>query len=48
MAAKFSKIHHFFEHYKDNDENKWVKVKSFEEANIAYDILEKSVERFNQ
>ena len=39
--VEIQKIHHFFEHYKDNDENKWVKVKSFEEANVASDILKK-------
>ena len=44
--VEIQKIHHFFEHYKDNDENKWVKVKSFEEASVALEILDKSKERY--
>tara|TARA_B110000977_G_scaffold70919_1_gene96265 strand:- start:304 stop:798 length:495 start_codon:yes stop_codon:yes gene_type:complete len=41
------KIEHFFQHYKDNDENKWVKVKSFEKSDVAKTILNQSIERFN-
>ena len=41
-----SKIDHFFTHYKDNEENKWVKVKGFKNKNDALDVLKKSVERF--
>ena len=40
------KIHHFFEHYKDNDDNKWVKVKSFEDAKTASEILQVSKKRY--
>ena len=37
------RIYHFFEHYKDIDANKWVKVGGFKEATIAHDIFEKSI-----
>tara|TARA_B100000085_G_C18342883_1_gene431087 strand:+ start:5 stop:502 length:498 start_codon:yes stop_codon:yes gene_type:complete len=44
--VEINKIKHFFEHYKDNDKNKWVKVKTFEDANTAFNILEESVKRY--
>ena len=44
--VEINKIKHFFEHYKDNDNNKWVKVKTFEDANTAFNILEESVNRY--
>ena len=31
-----NKIKHFFTHYKDNDEKKWVIVKDFADKDIAY------------
>jgi len=46
--VEIQKIEHFFQHYKDNDENKWVKVKSFEKSDIAKKILEESIERYNK
>lgn len=40
--STLNKIKHFFTHYKDNDEDKWVKVKKFENKNFALKILENS------
>ena len=40
------KIKHFFTHYKDNDQNKWVKVNHFANKKTALDILELSKKRF--
>ena len=39
------KINHFFTHYKDNEKNKWVKVKGFHDNKKALDIIYKSRER---
>lgn len=36
------KIKHFFNHYKDNDINKWVKVNEFGDALEAYNIYTRS------
>ena len=36
------RILHFFEHYKDIDENKWVKIRGFRTANEAYNIYTES------
>ena len=44
--VEIQKIRHFFEHYKDNDDNKWVKVKSFEKASTANQIYLKSKDRY--
>ena len=35
-----SKIKHFFEHYKDMEKNKWVKVKHFADRNYALELIE--------
>ena len=43
---EIQKIYHFFEHYKDNDDNKWVKVKSFEDSVFAEKIFKISKERY--
>ena len=43
-----NKIKHFFEHYKDLEKGKWVKVKSFEGANTAKKLINEAVERFNK
>ena len=40
------RILHFFEHYKDIDENKWVKIRGFENAKSAYDLYLASVDRY--
>src|SRR3989338_1632684 len=40
-----SKIKHFFEHYKDLEKGKWVKVKSFEDARKAFQLIEEAIIR---
>jgi inorganic pyrophosphatase len=41
------RITHFFEHYKDLEEGKWVKVQGWENAAAARQEIIESVERFN-
>lgn len=41
------RISHFFEHYKDLEEGKWVKVEGWENAEAAKKEITESVERFN-
>ena len=41
------KIMHFFTHYKDNEENKWVRVKEFHDKEFAQQVYTKSRERYN-
>lgn len=41
-----SKIRHFFEHYKDTEEAKWVQVKKFEGREIAIQIYQKTVKQW--
>lgn len=43
-----NKIKHFFEHYKDTEKNKWVKVDEFKNAKEAMDIYQESIERYNK
>jgi inorganic pyrophosphatase len=40
-----NKLIHFFEHYKDLDKNKWVKVKGFTDKNHAKELIEQSIQR---
>ncbi len=40
-------IAHFFEHYKDLEPNKWVKVKGWDNAEAARKEITESVERYN-
>ena len=40
-------IAHFFEHYKDLEENKWVKIEGWAEVDEAKKEIMDSVERFN-
>ncbi len=42
-----NKIKHFFEHYKDLEKGKWVKVKSFEDQSTALQIINEAVSRYN-
>ena len=37
-----SKIRHFFEHYKDNESQKWCKIQNFENAAFAKTLVQKS------
>ena len=41
-----SKIKHFFEHYKDMEEKKWVKVKHFADRDYAVELIEKAKEKY--
>jgi len=40
-----NQIKHFFEHYKDLEKGKWVKVKGFEDAKKAIDLIREGIER---
>lgn len=42
------KIQHFFEHYKDLEKNKWVKVTGWEGAAAAKKEIMKSIEAYNK
>lgn len=44
--AKKREIKHFFEHYKDLEEGKWVKLKDWQDAATAESILKAGQERF--
>lgn len=41
-------IAHFFEHYKDLEPNKWVKVVGWEGEQAAYKEVQESIERYKQ
>ena len=43
--VKKREIRHFFEHYKDLEEGKWVKLKDWKDASEANKILEQAVKR---
>ncbi len=40
-----NKIKHFFEHYKDLEKGKWVKVTGFEDAAKARQLIQEGIER---
>lgn len=42
-----NRITHFFEHYKDLEKGKWVKVKGFEDADKAKQLIEEGIARVN-
>ena len=44
-ASLVNKIKHFFEHYKDLEKGKWVKVKSFENATKAKELIQEGIDR---
>jgi inorganic pyrophosphatase len=46
--ATLNKIKHFFEHYKELESGKWVKVKSFKNSNEAKADIVKSIENFKR
>ena len=46
--ATREKIKHFFEHYKELEKGKWVKVKSFKSVKDAMEEIEKSIKNFNK
>ena len=45
---ELKRIQHFYEHYKDLEKGKWVKVKGWEDSAAAKAEILASVERFNQ
>ena len=42
------RIAHFFEHYKDLEEGKWVKIEGWEDENAAKKEILNSIERYQQ
>lgn len=42
------KVKHFFEHYKDLDKGKWVKLKAYENAAKAVSLIEEAIENFEK
>lgn len=44
-AAKKEQIKHFFEHYKDLEKDKWVKIKDWQPAQVALQVLQEAQER---
>lgn len=43
-----NKIKHFFEHYKDLEKGKWVKVSDFKDSKVAKQKILEAVDRYNQ
>jgi inorganic pyrophosphatase len=43
-----NKIKHFFEHYKDLEKGKWVKVVGFENSKKAKQLISEAFERVNK
>jgi inorganic pyrophosphatase len=43
-----TQIKHFFEHYKDLEKNKWVKVVGFESAQVAQQLIQKAIKRVEE
>ncbi len=41
-------IYHFFEHYKDLEKNKWVKVHGWKDQNVAAELIQEAIERNTQ
>lgn len=41
-------ISHFFAHYKDLEEGKWVKLKGWQDENVAAQLIEEAIARHNQ
>jgi inorganic pyrophosphatase len=42
------RIKHFFEHYKELEKGKWVKVKSWRGREAALEVIRKAIERFSK
>ncbi len=45
--ATLDKIKHFFEHYKELEKGKWVKVREFKSVDVALESIKKDLDRFN-
>lgn len=41
-------IRHFFEHYKDLEEGKWVKLKDWKDAKAAQKVLDAAIKRYQE
>jgi inorganic pyrophosphatase len=41
-------IQHFFKHYKDLEEGKWVKIEGWEEKEAAFSLIMTAVDRYQQ
>ena len=48
MQITLDRIAHFFQHYKDLEEGKWVKVDGWDSTNAAKQEILASIERYNQ
>jgi inorganic pyrophosphatase len=46
--ARRDQIRHFFEHYKDLESGKWVKLKDWQNAEVAKTVLQQGQERFGK
>lgn len=46
--AHKKQIRHFFEHYKDLEDDKWVKLKEWKNAQEAEKVLQAGIERFEK
>ncbi len=46
--ALLNKIKHFFEHYKELEPGKWVKITGWEGAEKAKELISKAIERYQQ
>lgn len=47
-ANDIARIQHFFEHYKDLEKGKWVKVKGWKGVDAAREEIVRSAERYNK
>ena len=44
--ATLKEIKHFFEHYKDLEPGKWVKVRDFKDSKVAKEMIEKAIRNY--
>lgn len=47
-AILIDQIRHFFEHYKDLEKGKWVKILGWKDQNTAAEIIMEAIERYKQ
>jgi len=38
-------IRHFFQHYKDLEPGKWVKIQKWDDASVAQDMIQAAIDR---
>ncbi|MCX8075693.1 MAG: inorganic diphosphatase [Aquificaceae bacterium] len=48
QEALLNKIKHFFEHYKELEPGKWVKVENFKGPEFAYEEIRKGIENYGK